>query len=248
MLRRLVLLSAAGVVLCPSVADAAPNSTLARRFADDVQPFVAQYCLGCHSGDKPAAQLDLAGYSTYESVVADHPHWALVLGRLKAGDMPPPNLPQPPSEARSRVIAWIEAVREDEARRNAGDPGLVLARRLSNAEYDNTIRDLTGVDIRPAREFPIDPANLDGFDNSGESLTMSPALLTKYLQAARAVADHMVLEPEGFSFAPHPMLVETDREKYAIKRIVDFIQASADRLCRLLRGGLALQAPRPAWV
>ena len=100
----------------------------------------------------------------------------------------------------------------------------MLARRLSNAEYNYTIRDLTGVDMRPTREFPVDPANTAGFDNSGESLTMSPALLNKYLQAAREVADHMVLTPDGFDFAPHPMLVETDREKYAIQRIVDFYE------------------------
>jgi hypothetical protein len=98
----------------------------------------------------------------------------------------------------------------------------VLARRLSNAEYDYTIRDLTGVDMRPAHEFPVDPANPEGFDNSGESLAMSPALLDKYLQAAREVANHMVLTPDGFDFAAYPMLVETDREKYAIQRIVDF--------------------------
>ena len=115
-------------------------------------------------------------------------------------------------------------MRTSEAQKNAGDPGLVLARRLSNAEYNYTIRDLTGVDIRPTREFPVDPANTAGFDNSGESLTMSPALLNKYLQAAREVANHMVLTPDGFDFAPHPMLVETDREKYAIKRIVDFYE------------------------
>ncbi|HUY36831.1 MAG TPA: DUF1587 domain-containing protein, partial [Pirellulales bacterium] len=74
---------------------------------------------------------------------------------------------------------WIEAVREDEARRNAGDPGSVPARRLSNSEFDCTVRDLTGVDIRPTREFPVDPANEAGFDNSAESLAMSPALLKK---------------------------------------------------------------------
>ena len=76
--------------------------------------------------------------------------------------------------------------------------------------------------MQPTREFPVDPANPEGFDNSGESLTMSPALLKKYLQAAREVADHMVLTPDGIDFAPHPMLVETDRERYAIQRIVNF--------------------------
>ena len=68
----------------------------------------------------------------------------------------------------------------------SGDPGIVLARRLSNAEFDYTIRDLTGVDIRPTREFPVDPANEAGFDNSGESLAMSPALLKKYLAGGPA--------------------------------------------------------------
>jgi len=51
---------------------------------------------------------------------------------------------------------------------------------VSNAEYDATVRDLTGVDIRPTRTLPVDPANEAGFDNSGESLAMSPALLKKY--------------------------------------------------------------------
>jgi hypothetical protein len=72
------------------------------------------------------------------------------------------------------------------------------------------------------RQFPVDPANPAGFDNSGESLTMSPALLNKYLQAAREVGNHMVLTPEGIDFAPYPMLVETDRDKYAIERILSF--------------------------
>src|SRR5207245_4220416 len=116
----------------------------------------------------------------------------------------------------------LRDIREQEARRTAGDPGVVLARRLSNAEFDYTSRDLTGVDIRPTREFPVDPANQAGFDNTGESLTMSPALLKKYLAAARHVADHVVLKPEGFVFAPHPIVTETDRDKYCVQRIIDF--------------------------
>src|SRR5918999_1134809 len=126
--------------------------------------------------------------------------------------MPPKPAKQPPAGARQRVIDWIHAMGTSEAKRNAGDPGPVLARRLSNAEYNYTVRDLTGVDIRPTREFPVDPANTAGFDNSGESLTMSPALLNKYLQAAREVANHLVLLPDTIDFAPHPMLVETDRD------------------------------------
>src|SRR5205085_9054082 len=131
---------------------------------------------------------------------------------------------RPKPGERAAVIAWIRDLRDHEAKRNAGDPGTVLARRLSNAEFDYTIRDLTGVDIRPTREFPVDPANQAGFDNSAESLAMSPALLRKYLAAARHVADHVVLKPEGFVFAPHPVVTDTDRDKYCVQRIVDFYQ------------------------
>ncbi|HEV8145811.1 MAG TPA: DUF1592 domain-containing protein, partial [Bryobacteraceae bacterium] len=205
-----------------SAADSKP--TLASQFTATVRPFIESYCIGCHSGAKAMAQFDLKKYSTLATVIEDHAHWATVLEKLSAKEMPPPQMKQPPTEARQRVIDWITALRKEEARKNAGDPGVVLARRLSNAEYNYTIRDLTGVDIRPTREFPVDPANPAGFDNSGESLGMSPALVTKYLQAAREVADHMLLRPSGIAFAPHPMLVETDRDKYCVKQIVDFYQ------------------------
>ena len=51
---------------------------------------------------------------------------------------------------------------------------------------------------------------------------MSPALLNKYLKAAHEVASHMFLKPRGFAFAPYPMLVETDRDKYCVQQIIDF--------------------------
>jgi len=195
---------------------------LDQEFATTVRPFVAAYCAGCHGGAAAAAQFDLRQYTDVASVIGDHRRWELVLERLSAGQMPPAQAKQPPLEARERVVAWIEAMRRREASRHAGDPGVVLARRLNNAEYNYTIRDLTGADIRPAREFPVDPANQAGFDNSGESLAMSPALLTKYLQAARDVANHLVLTPRDLTFATHPALAETDRDRYAVMRIVDF--------------------------
>ncbi len=203
----------------------AATSALERQFEQTVRPFITTYCAGCHSGKMAAAQFDLKAYTAVDMVTRDYPRWALVLQRLTAKEMPPKAVSQPPVEARQRVIDWIQAVRAEEVRKNAGDPGMVLARRLSNAEYNYTIRDLTGEDMQPTREFPVDPANPAGFDNSGESLTMSSALLNKYLQAARGVADHMVLTPDGINFAPYPMLVETDREKYAIQRILNFYAA-----------------------
>src|SRR5712692_407480 len=224
MLPRLFLtpLLVLGCIAVPMNAAAPADTDVERGFTQTVQPFLNTYCTSCHGGAKPAAQLDLRQYSTTESVVQDFSRWNRVLARLTAREMPPRQMNQPPDQARQQVINWIQATWATEARKHDGDPGVVLARRLSNAEYNYTIRDLTGIDIRPTREFPVDPANQSGFDNTGESLAMSPALLKKYLAAARHVANHVVLKPEGFVFAPHPMVTETDRDKYCVQRIIDF--------------------------
>jgi Protein of unknown function (DUF1592)/Protein of unknown function (DUF1588)/Protein of unknown function (DUF1587)/Protein of unknown function (DUF1585)/Protein of unknown function (DUF1595) len=196
-----------------------------QQFEQTVKPFVGKYCVACHSGKMAPAQFDLKSYTSVDMVTDDFSRWALLAERLKAKEMPPKPMPPPPAAEAQQVIDWVAAVRTEEIKKAAGDPGVVLARRLSNAEYDYTVRDLTGQDMHVAKQFPVDPANQAGFDNSGESLTMSPALLNKYLKAAREVADHAVLKPDGIDFAPYPMLVETDREKYAIQRIVAFYTA-----------------------
>src|SRR5262245_14512795 len=142
------------------------NADLQRRFVETVRPFLEQYCLACHGDKSPKADFDLSRYASVAAVVKDIDQWEEVLQRLHKAKMPPESATrQPKSTERAAVIAWIGELREFEAQRNAGDPGTVLARRLSNAEYDYTIRDLTGVDIRPTREFPVDPANQAGFDN-----------------------------------------------------------------------------------
>ncbi len=185
--------------------------------------FLQTYCTSCHGREKPKAGLDLSGTVSAEAVARDLRRWEAVLEQLEMGTMPPRKAKlQPPDESRREMVVWLRQIRQQEAKRNAGDPGPVPPRRLSNAEYDHTIRDLTGIDIRPAQEFPVDPANEAGFDNSAESLTLSPALLNKYLEAARRVSEHLVLKTDGLTFAPFPVVADTDRDKYCVRQIIDF--------------------------
>jgi Protein of unknown function (DUF1587)./Planctomycete cytochrome C. len=128
-----------------------------------VRPFVNEYCAGCHSGAQPEAQFDLTSFATLSSVLEDLPHWTLLMERLNHREMPPNSEPQPPAELRQQVIDWVKAVRANELRKHAGDPGPVLARRLSNSEYNYTIRDLTGWTSSRPRNFrsirPISPGS-----------------------------------------------------------------------------------------
>ena len=194
-------------------------------FSTAVLPLLKSHCFDCHGPDKQEGELKLSDFADGRAVT-DHPQvWQRVLERLDAGDMPPEDARSRPTlKERQAAIKWIKQRQDNNAEQNAGDPGIVLARRLSNAELDYTIRDLTGQDIRPSHEFPVDPANEAGFDNSGESLAMSPALLQKQLAAARLISEHLVLLPQGFVFAPHPAVADTDRDRYCVQRIIDFYE------------------------
>ncbi len=224
------------------------GAALERRFDEVVRPFLRDHCLGCHGPEKPKAKLDLSLYSSVAAVVQDYRRLGARRRAARGGgDAARRRHAAPePRRAAGRSSTGSRSLREREARKNAGDPGPVLARRLSNAEFDYTIRDLTGVDIRPTREFPVDPANEAGFDNSGESLAMSPALVKKYLAAARLVADHLVLKPDGFVFAPHPA-VDRHRPRQVLRPAHHrLLPAAQGRLRRLLPGRLAIPAPRRA--
>ncbi len=199
------------------------DASLTKTFGSTVQPFLDTYCVTCHGGEKPKGDFDLSPYKTVGVVARDHEQWKLVLEKLESEEMPPDKAKKHPTgPQRQEVITWIQGLRQSEAKKHAGDPGMVLARRLSNSEYDYSIRDLTGVDLQPTKEFPVDPSNTAGFDNSGESLAMSPGLLDKYLKAAREVANHLFLTPEGFAFAPNQMLAETDRDQFCVMQIINF--------------------------
>lgn len=196
---------------------------LEQEFRTNILPIVNRFCNNCHGKDHADAQLDLSQDTSPEDVIHRHETWMLIRQRIMNSEMPPKDAsPQPSQQERDQIARWIQELTQLEARRRDGDPGYVPARRLSNAEFNNSVRDLTGYDLQPAAQFPVDPANTAGFDNSGESLNMSPALLQKYLEAARFVADHVLLTPDQLLFAPHPVVTETDRDKFCVQRIVDF--------------------------
>ncbi|MBM3801165.1 MAG: DUF1588 domain-containing protein [Acidimicrobiia bacterium] len=172
-------------------------------YRQQIRPMMQRFCLNCHSSASPAGDLDLERFVALEEVRRDTKAWVKVAEMLRNGEMPPEGMEQPTPEQRNQLRGWVERYLHAEALANAGDPGAVGLRRLNNAEYTYTIRDLTGVTLNPAREFPIDSAAGEGFTNASNALAMSPALFKKYLDAAKGIAQHAVLLPEGFRFSPH---------------------------------------------
>ena len=167
-----------------------------------VVPLVKQYCQDCHAGDLIEGEVDLSGAGSLDAVRSQVKVWQRVAEMVSSRQMPPPEADQPTDRERAEIGQWLHDFLKAEARARAGDPGRVVLRRLNNAEYTFTIRDLTGVDsLDPVKEFPADGGAGEGFTNTGQSLVMSPALVTKYFDAAKAVTGHAVLLPDGFRFS-----------------------------------------------
>jgi mono/diheme cytochrome c family protein len=166
------------------------------------RPLIQKYCFACHSSEKHKGDIDLEHYTTLALIRKEVKPWQSMVEQLESEEMPPKGKPKPTDEERARLLAWVRGFLDTEAIARAGDPGYLPLRRLSNAEYNYTIRDLTGIDLQPTKEFPADGAGGEGFTNAAESLAdMSPTLLNKYLLAAKELSAHVVLLPDGFRFS-----------------------------------------------
>lgn len=188
-------------------------------FQKEIQPQLRQYCLDCHSTAKHKGDLDLERFQSRQDILREPRIWQAVVEQLTLAEMPPKDKPQPTATQKARLLDWGNSVLDDLSRGRAGDPGPVVLRRLSNAEYTYTIRDATGVDsLSPAKEFPTDSASGEGFMNVGNSLVMSPSMITKYLDAGKEIANHAVLLPDGFRFSPSTSQRDWAEERLAAIR------------------------------
>ena len=214
-----LLLTVTIVISCSASIAAADD------YVDGILPYVKTFCVECHNSKVHKGELDLTRYASDADVAAHFRRWNNITEFIHNGEMPPEDAKQPSLDESNAVVAVVEKILLAEAVKHAGDPGVVLPRRLSNTEYDTAIRDLTGENIRPTRDFPADPAGGEGFDNTGEALGTSPNLVKKYLAAAQLVADHLVLKPSGISFAPFPVTSYNERKKLTELAIIDFYES-----------------------
>jgi Protein of unknown function (DUF1592)/Protein of unknown function (DUF1588)/Protein of unknown function (DUF1587)/Protein of unknown function (DUF1585)/Protein of unknown function (DUF1595)/Cytochrome C oxidase, cbb3-type, subunit III len=202
-------------------------NTLGKSYSEQIEPLVQKYCHGCHGLKRMEAEINLAAFKGFNDVKKHPRTWQKVAEMLDGGQMPPEEARQPTDAQRTQLRQWVHSFLVAEAKARAGDPGRVVLRRLSNAEYTYTIRDLTGLgSLDSAREFPVDGAAGEGFTNTGSALVMSPALVTKYLDAAKEIAGHVVLLPDGFRFSRHTTRRDWTDER--LRQIREFYRQFTD--------------------
>jgi len=171
------------------------------------QPFFAQHCQACHSGDKPKGDFRVDRLSADFSDKSNRLRWLSALEQLKAGNMPPAEKPRPSSSDIQAFTRWVNSQVAAGERAQHATHGRVVLRRLNRSEYQNTVRDLLGVNVDLEDLLPLETSN-SGFDNRAESLHVSSYLMENYLEAADRVLDAAIAS------GPRP---QTIKRQFSIK-------------------------------
>jgi len=152
---------------------------------------IQTYCFGCHNKFVRAGNLLLDELGA-ESV-REHPEiFEKAVRKLRGRQMPPPGLPQPSQQEVDALVGWLESTLDESSKAHLA--GHVPVQRLNRTEYANAVKDLLAVEIDPNQYLPADIA-VDGFSNIAAALTVSPAFLEQYINAALAVSRMAVGKP-----------------------------------------------------
>ena len=164
-------------------------------FITEVRPLLKTYCFECHNTTKRKAGLDLEEIDTATSALDRLDLWDQVGERVRAKEMPPAKGKQPTEDERRLLLAWVKHAAEsrvdyDKLPKEQLEQMLAApptSRRLNRVEYNNTLRDLFGVDLHAGDLLPSEGGGGEGFDNAGATLFTTPVLMEKYLEAAELV-------------------------------------------------------------
>jgi len=176
------------------------DAELTSLWAEKVLPVMKTHCGQCHMDGANEAGVNLGDYSTLEKIRSHESTWEQIRGVIRAEAMPPAESSKMSTQERALVTQWIERTLHEVDCNHRPTTPHVTVRRLNQFEYDNTIRDVFGVDFKPSKEigFVSDDVG-NGFDNQGEVLTLAPIALEKYLQAAALISKRVIsLDRESF--------------------------------------------------
>ncbi|MDF1816557.1 MAG: DUF1592 domain-containing protein [Verrucomicrobiales bacterium] len=157
----------------------------------EIEPFIESYCFKCHDEDVQKGEFRLDTYYSYADVLKDRKHWLKVLEQLETREMPTKK-PFPAEEEYEKAIAWVNRAVNDVDWEKLKHPGHVTLPRLTNVEYDRTVRDLLGLNIEASRIFSADGEGKSGFTNDRDNLFLSSSMLEKYFTAAEWAVDSLI--------------------------------------------------------
>ena len=166
-----------------AIVTAAIISTFSQVRADPA-PFLRSFCFECHDSDSHEGNLDLTALKLDPSSPENFARWVKIHDRIESGEMPPKKQPRPPTEETASVLKSLQQVLMDAEKARLGTGPRTGLRRLTRAEYENTIRDLFDMPgIALQGNLPAD-GSAHGFDKNSDALDISHVNMAKYVEAA----------------------------------------------------------------
>jgi hypothetical protein len=167
-------------------------------FADKATPLLSKYCYDCHGEKKQKGGIEVHQLTSSEQALRHHRFLENIAKQVEDGDMPPDDEDVLPSD--EERAALVDEIRSVLAKLETGNfprnPGRTTVRRLNRNEYNNTVRDLFGIEFQPGKDFPSDGAGGEGFDNVGDALFVQPSLMEKYLAASKRIVTAIYEDPK----------------------------------------------------
>ncbi|MEM7453009.1 MAG: DUF1592 domain-containing protein [Planctomycetota bacterium] len=164
-------------------------------FESHVQTFLSNYCFQCHGPDEDKAGLSFHLLTGEFSESDQLEQWELMLEVLEDGEMPPEVEPQPPMDERDAIARWIEDGLRTASEQHASSNPASSLRRLTNVEYQNTLRDLLGFELHIIDMLTEDPSAPYEFNNSARFMRIGPEQIDRYLEVARFAMDSAIVDP-----------------------------------------------------
>jgi mono/diheme cytochrome c family protein len=235
---RLGLLALAGWLASPP--PALPASPKSDPTLDSLRPFLQEHCYECHSTKakkvKGDLRLDELGADFTNAITREK--WQAVVDQIAEGEMPPKDKPRLPAKDTATLTNWItSSVTAANTKRRAAE-GRVVLRRLNRVEYENSVRDLLGVETKLKELLPAD-ASAAGFDNIGDALHTSSFLLDRYLDAADTALNQAIVN------RPKPPAATTKR--YSVKEAHQ-LRGTKEDVFRKFDDGRVVMFSSSPWV
>ncbi len=177
-----------------ALAEEAPSAVA--EFDSRIKPFFMTHCIECHGPKKSKGKMTLHTLNRDLATGQDSEHWEKILEALESGEMPPEDEPQPKAADRAAVVKWIDAGLRGQSAKVDEVAAAPTARRMTNFEYQNTMRDLLGFELKLIDNLPVDPVKPYHFNNTAELMRMGPEQIDRYLECARRAMASAIVDPE----------------------------------------------------
>ncbi len=189
---------AGSFVFAVSIGFACSNALAQSEAVHELTTLLEENCLACHGATTQTAGINLSALLEDRPLVKNLDTWRRVIGALEVGKMPPPEAPQPDPEERAEMLFLLRQDIDGFDYSSIDNPGFELMKRLTHTEYDNTIRDLFGVQLNVTDRFPTELIGSSGFENSYNTLFLQSSLMERYIGAAQSILElALPIEPSS---------------------------------------------------